>query len=67
MRDGDRLPIEGFEWVNEPLKPLKVEYIEFRAVVLSLIPRREEVAVYSDDRPIEFWRKIATFREGDAV
>jgi hypothetical protein len=25
--------------------------------------RLEELAIYSDDRPIEFWRRIAGFRE----
>ena len=29
--------------------------------------RVAEQAIYSDDRPIEFWRKIHGFREGDAI
>lgn len=27
----------------------------------------KELAVYSDDRPIEFWRQLPEFREGDQV
>ena len=29
--------------------------------------RHHELAVYSEERPIEFWRNIYGFREGDQV
>ena len=36
--------------------------IEFKRVV-DRKNNIDEVAVYSDDRPIEFWRKLIGFRE----
>lgn len=30
-------------------------------------PSGTEIAVYSDDRPIEFWRQFSSFKEGDMV
>jgi len=29
--------------------------------------RKRELAVYAEERPIEFWRQFASFKEGDRV
>lgn len=56
-----------------------LEVLEIREIVLGArselvekysrvpLPALTERAVYSEDRPIEFWRKVPGFREGDAV
>jgi hypothetical protein len=31
------------------------------------LPRETELAVYAEERPIEFWRAVPGFREGDEV
>ena len=45
-----------------------IEYAYCREIVGTRDdPTVREVAVYSEDRPIEFWREIETFIEGDQV
>ena len=44
-------------FVDEPVKTYQVE---IRTLVTG---NGREHAIYSDDRPIEFWRKIIGFRE----
>jgi hypothetical protein len=48
-----------------PPLPIKYERIEIRKFRDFTFPGghlREELAVYSDDRPIEFWKQFPTFR-----
>jgi hypothetical protein len=42
------------------------ETIEIRCFV-DCDAKISEMAVYSDDRPVQFWRKVPGFIEGDCV
>lgn len=68
----------GFFNVPIPItdRPLDVVSIEVRKIALGRcsdlerelgLPADREFAVYSEERPIEFWRAFPSFREGDAV
>jgi hypothetical protein len=64
---------------NRTIRPSRVDRVEIREIVLGAhsslaerlsrvpLPPMREFAVYSEERPIEFWRKVPGFREGDAV
>lgn len=47
--------------IRRPEGAIEVETIRIRG--FSFIPGEWDVAVYSDDRPLEFWRQIPTFKE----
>lgn len=53
------LPAEATP-AGAPSNSHKIEMIELRGCFVFF---QEHVAVYSDDRPIEFWRQLPNFRE----
>lgn len=60
-------PAKWGETLNagKSLFKVHVERIEIRDFRHTIF--RVEPAVYSEDRPVEFWRGLPSFKEGDAV
>lgn len=74
LRDGQTLVVQehrGPIALVGPAAPVKTDAVRTHVVEMrkyqSIEPsgwhRVDELAVYSEDRPIEFWRKIAGFKE----
>lgn len=56
------------EWKPQELsseQPIKTEVL--KTATIAGFRGEPELAVYGEERPMEFWRQIPTFREGDRV
>jgi hypothetical protein len=62
------LPVsEGWTPNDDPMGFVDIEVHTIQLKEISLPRGRTEIAVYSDDRPIEFWRRLSGFKEGNRV
>lgn len=69
MRNGERYPICRMDQLLIDARPIgiseivhsKTETALFRSLINA--DGEREIAVYSDDRPIEFWRGVRGFEE----
>jgi len=60
-------PPSGFTLNDDPMGFVQIESHEIQLKEIDLGGGRREIAVYSDDRPIEFWRCLSGFREQGAA
>ena len=66
LADGSYSKIEIKSFISNQMR-LKPSFEPFEPNKEIEFERKVESAIYSDDRPVDFWRQFTTFREGDSL